>query len=110
MKKFTTIIKEFQFIHLLIGINRNDIDDFTHLEYLANVAQKSYPVARSYKPPPTLERSVLHDLAYKDPRYKRTSKPNGTRTERLTFLEEDEESSLPEDLIDHVYWSMDKNT
>ena len=95
---------------LHLAINRNDVDDYTHLEYLANVAQKSYRVARSYKPPPTPERSLLPDLAYKDPRYKRTNKPNGTRTERMTFLGEDEESSLPEDLIDHVYLSMDKNT
>ena len=69
---------------LHLAINRNDINDFTHLEYLANTAQKSYRIARSYKPPPTPERSLLPDLAYKDPKNKRTDKQYDTRTEGLT--------------------------
>ena len=56
---------------LHLAVQRNDIEDFTHLEYLANAAQKSYRVARSYKPPPVPERSLLPDLAYKDPNYRK---------------------------------------
>ena len=34
---------------LHLAISRDEIDNFTHLEHLANVAQKRYRVARSYK-------------------------------------------------------------
>ena len=73
---------------LHLAINRNEIDDFTHLEYLANAAQKSYRVARSYKPPPSPEHSLLSDLAYKDSKSRKTTRPFNTKTERLTLLEE----------------------
>ena len=95
---------------LHLAISRDEIDDFTHLEHLANVAQKSYRVARSYKPPPTPERSLLPDLAYRDPRTRRTVKPHDVRTERLAFLEENEESPPLDEPVDLAYLSLDKNT
>ena len=67
---------------LHLAIHRNEIEDYVHLEHLANVAQKSYRVARSYKPPPVPERSLLPDLAYKDPTYLRSENKTKPKNER----------------------------
>ena len=95
---------------LHLAIHRNEIEDFVHLEYLANIAQKSYRVARSYKPPPVPERSLLPDLAYRDPNYRRSEKRSSAPRERLTFLEEEAESPEFEEPVDLAYLSLEKRS
>ena len=94
---------------LHLAIKRNEIDDSTHLEYLANAAQKSYRVARSYKPPTSPEHSLLPDLAYKDPKSRKTNRPFNTKTERLTLLEKEEELPPNEDHKDQAYLARDND-
>ena len=93
---------------LHLAIHKDEIRDFEDLEHLANVVQKSYRVARNYKPPPTPERSLLPDLAYKDPRVRKTDKRYEPRQERLHLLEEDDKNSSLEGSIDVAYLSVEK--
>ena len=91
-----------------LALQRNDIEDFAHLEYLANAAQKSYRVARSYKPPPVPERSLLPDLAYKDPNYRTPDRRPANTRERIAFLDQGVESYDYEEPIDQVFLANER--
>ena len=53
---------------LQLVIPRGGAVNLTYLEQLAVSAEKTYRVAKAYKPPPTPERSLLPNLAYRKPR------------------------------------------
>ena len=93
---------------LHLAVHLQEVEDYVHLEYLANKAQKSYHAVKSYKPPPVPERSLLPDLAYKDPNYRRSEKRPNILRERLAFMEEDVESPEFEENVDLAYLSLEK--
>ena len=72
-------------------------------------AQKSYRVAKRYKAPPVPERSLLPDLAYKDPNYQRSERRPNIPRERLAFME-DVESPDFEENVDLAYLSLEKKS
>jgi len=58
---------------LQIAVHRHDFRDFETLEYLATRIEQSYDAAKHYRAPPSADRSVLPDLAYRPPKKERTS-------------------------------------
>lgn len=52
---------------LQLAITRSSIHTIAQLEETAVAAEKSIRVAKSFRPPPRPERSLLPDLAYRDP-------------------------------------------
>ena len=55
-------------LRLQLAIPRGGAVNLTYLEQLAVSVEKTYRVAKAYKPPPTTERSLLPNLAYREPR------------------------------------------
>lgn len=63
---------------LQIAVRRDDVRDLEALEILATRAESSYEAAHRYRPPPTPEKSLFPDLAYKAPKTPaRTSRDRG---------------------------------
>ena len=58
---------------LQIAVHRQDFRDFETLEYLATRIEQSYDAAKHYRAPPSADRSVLPDLAYRPPKKERIS-------------------------------------
>lgn len=86
---------------LQLTIRRSEVYSRCHLEDLAIAAEKTYRVARSYRPPPTPERSLLPDLAYKE---NRTRNPTKKREfVNLAIDSDDEECD-----VDQFFLAQDK--
>ena len=69
---------------LQLAIPRGGAVNLTHLKQLAVSAEKTYRVAKAYKPPPTPERSLLPSLAYREPRGRNMDR----RRENIAFMDE----------------------
>lgn len=78
---------------LHVTIQRSTIRSFAQLEAVAMAVEKAFRVARSFRPPPKPDRSLLPDLAYRAP-------PNKTAVRRqntLQMLDQEEEELLRDD-------------
>ena len=75
-----------------------DIAEFDHLEDLATDIEQRQVNIKSFKPPPTPERSYYAELAYRPPRYAKSSRPTRTARAELNLaseeVEEVEETAL----------------
>lgn len=68
---------------LHLTIQRSTIRSYAQLETVAVAAEKAFRVARAFRPPPRPERSLLPDLAYRDP----TPKPPQRRRDMLNLMD-----------------------
>lgn len=80
-------------LRLHLTIQRSTIRSFAQLEAVAVASEKAFRVARTFRPPPTPERSLLPDLAYRDPKPRTIPK----RRELLNIINLEEEDIENED-------------
>ena len=89
-------------IHL--AIHRANARSFEQLQYLDMNAEKGYRVATAYRHPPTLDRSLLTELAYYEPR----SRGSDRRRETVAMTNERVEYSAYDGTVDELYLSAEQ--
>ncbi|CAL1671885.1 unnamed protein product [Lasius platythorax] len=75
---------------LQIAVRRDEIEDVEALEYFATRAESSHTAAHRYRAPPTPEKSLFPDLAYRTPR---NSSKHGKYNESVAALNTSDASS-----------------